>query len=279
MTSTLRTITEEVARGLGVRTFVDGTVPTLGTTSLICDPNRLEPDGEWDQIDAWIRFESGVLDGQIRRVTGFSTALVSGGLGTVQFAPAVATTVPSGTTYSIFKTYHPTDDYRVSINDALKELGMNRVTSIATTAEVSDVRRVSVPTVAGLPDAMLLLVERSVATTGSPDQYEALTEGLHYKKVQADSLMWLEITYSPATNTLLRFTYSHQATALSADTDSTSEPLIVIKALARKYLASARGDQAGADWWGREAERLRLLQVQQRPAARPYMKPWMQVGR
>lgn len=248
-TSTLRVIREEVARGLGVRSYVDGATPTLGTTTILPDANRLEPDGEWSDVDAFIQFQSGPLDGQERRVTGFTTGV------SVQFAPAVGTIVPSGTSYAITKTYR-VDDFNISINDALRELGMRRVTSIGTTAETTDVRNLPVPSVVSNTATELVAVERAIGTA-STFAYEPLYEGYHYQLVRNNGGAWLELKYAPTTGQVVRFTYTHEATSLVADTDATSEPLLLVKALARKYLAAANRDDAGVTRWGREAERIR----------------------
>jgi hypothetical protein len=265
--STLRQIREEVARGLAVRSYVEGSVPTLGTTTILPDTARLEPDGEWSDVDAFVYFTSGTLDGTERRVTGFSTGV------SVQFGPALTGAVPSGQQYAIFKTYSPTQDYNIAINDALRELGMRRVTSIGTTTETSDVRNLPVPSVVANTSTELLKVERSVATTASPYDYETLQRGYHYELVRHDGTAWLELKYAPVTGQVVRFTYSREADMLSADTDSTAEPLILIKALARKYLAAANRDDAGVKRWENEAERIRRDVLAPKQTSRTLTKP------
>jgi len=248
--TTLREIREEVARGLGVRTFVDGATPTLGTFSILPDNSRLEPDGEWSDVDSYILFTSGANDGVVRRVTGFSTGQA------LAYGPSLAA-VPSGTTYQLFKTYHPVEDLNIAINDAIRELGVRRVTSIGTTAEVSTERRLAVPSAIGNTSTQILAVERSVGTLGSSHDYETLQANYHYEMVRSDGASWLELGYAPTSGTIVRFHYIREADKLTADTDSVSEPVLLIKALARKYLALANRDAQAADIWAREAERIR----------------------
>lgn len=264
-TIALRALREEVARGLGVRSYVDGATPTLGTTTILPDANRLEPDGEFSDVDAYVQFQSGVLDGIERRITGFTTGV------SVQFAPAVGTAVPSGTSYAITKTYR-TEDFNISINDALRELGMRRVVSVATTTETSDVRNLAVPSAVANTATDLLGVERAIGTAGTFD-YEPLVESHHYQLVRHDGTAWLELKYPPVTGQVIRFTYGHEASMLSADTDATSEPVLLVKALARKYLAAANHDDAGVTRWGRESERIRKDVIPSTQASRKAVVP------
>jgi hypothetical protein len=271
-TTTLRVLREEVARGLGVRSFVDGSVPTLGTTAILPDPNRLEPDGEWSDVDAFVLFTSSPLDGQVRRVTGFTTGT------SVQFGPAVATAVPSGALYQIFKSYHPIEDHNIAINDALRELGMRRVTSVGTTTETSGVQGLPVPSVVANTSTDLLRVERSVGTLASPYDYEDLVQGYHYELVRNNGAAWLELKYFPVTGQVVRFTYSREATTLTADTDATDEPVLLVKALARKYLAAANKDDAGVTRWAREAERIRHEVIPSTQTSRKLVVPKITVS-
>lgn len=272
--TTLRSLREEVARGFGVRTFVEGSTPTLGTGSILPDWSRLEPDGEFDGIDAFILFTSGSNDGVVRRVTGFSTG------NSLQFGPSLSAAVPSGQSYQVFKTYHPTEDYNVAINDALAELGARRVVRVGTTSEVTDQRRLAVPSAIANAGA-IVKIERSVGTTGSPWQYEELFEGYHFRFVRStptagDVQQWLELMYPPVQDTIIRFTYESEVPRLVADTDATYESAALIKALARKYLDLARGNADGAKVWSEQAA---LLRAQQPPAeqARTLVVPRIQV--
>jgi hypothetical protein len=154
------------------------------------------------------------------------------------------------------KTYAP-EDYNIAINDGLRELGMRRVTSIGTTTEVTDDRHLAVPTSVANTSTDLIAVERSVGTAASPWQYEPLIDGHHYKLVRHNGTAWLELMYPPVTGQVVRFTYTREATMLTADTDATEEPILLVKALARKYLAAANRDDEGVRRWGSEAERIR----------------------
>lgn len=255
--TTLRDLREQAAKGFALRSYADGAVATTGTGGFLPDPQRQEPAGDWSEVDAFILFTSAPNDSVVRRVTAYT---VGSGL---TFAPSLATAVPSGATYQLFKDAHPIEDWNVSINEALKELGNHRVVSIATTAEVADNRRVSVPSAAGNPATRLLGVERSVGTTGSPWQYDPLRAGTDYDVVTSDGATWLELKYIPVQDTLLRFTYEREATELVVDTDATAQPALLVKALARKYKAAAKADDAGVKRWTLEAEHVRDLYPQQ----------------
>ena len=256
MPVTFLALKQETARGYKLRLLTQGTVPTGGSTTLFIDPNRQEPAGEFDRVDAYIKFTNGLGVGsvnlyEVRAVTGFST-----GNQTVTFAPGLTASVPSGTTYDIYKNYHPDSDLELAINSSLRDqFGARPVYTVATTVEVADVRRVTVPSAAGNSLTRFIKVERPVASTNSEHAWGELVRERDYHLVDAGGVLTVELQYPSVASTILRFTGMRPASDLSADTDLTEEPAHLITLGARKFLALQEGDQQGVERWGRELAR------------------------
>lgn len=243
--------------GLGLLT--QGTVPgTGGTTTLFIDANRQEPDGEYDRVDAWVKFTNGtgvasVNNGVVRAITGFSTGNQS-----ITIAPAVTASVPSGATYDIFKNYGPDNDVRLAINSGIRDLfGTRNVYTIATTVEpAADTTHIlSVPSAAGNTITQLLKVERPVGSINTDYKWEELIRGQNYDVVDDAGAISISLRYRTVASTVLRLTGIRPSSELANDTDLTEEPAHLIILAARKFLAlqdpNAKDD---VEKWGRELE-------------------------
>ena len=253
MPITLLTLKQETARGYKLRLLTQGTTTTGGSTTLFTDTVRQEPGGEYDRVDAYVKFTNGlgvasVNQYLVRPITGFST-----GNQTITFAPALVASVPSGTTYDIYKNFHPETDLELAINSSLREqFGPRPVYSIATTIEVADVRLISVPSAAGNTMTRLVKVERPVGSTNTDWAWRELARESDYHVTDNNGSLSIEIQYPSVASTILRMTGQRATTELAADTDTTEEPAHIIVLGARKYLALQEGDKAGIERWGRE---------------------------
>lgn len=266
--TTLRSLRADVVSGYDLRGFASSTVASHGSNSstLLYDPVRTEPQGEWDRVDTWLLFTNGTNNGLVRRVTGFSASGF-----TVTFAPAASATVGSGATYQLFKTFHPTVDGNLAINSALRDMAPERIVqSFATAAETDDSHTVSIPSAAVNANSEIFRIERSVGTTNSDWEYEELYEGTDYRiDLQATGgarVGTLVLADVGASGHVIRFHYRSPLAELSADTDSTDEPQGLIVLGARKYLALQEGDMAGVEKWGREFEAAKRDNTSRRPA-------------
>lgn len=251
---TLRAIREQAVRGYKQRWYAEGTVGTTGTTTILPDTNRQEPAGEWDRVDSWLHLIGGALDGQVRKVTGF-TAGVS-----VQVGPALASAIPSGQQYALYKEFDPINDFNVFINAGLREITAERtITSFATAAEVypsggEALYVYNVPSAAANRGTTLIKIDRSVGTTASPYDYTELLEGRDYEIWKSENVTTIRIKYMPVNGQLLRYHYQHIAADLVNDTDVTDEPLNLILYFARKHIALAEGDNDAFKKWAALAE-------------------------
>ena len=257
---------QEVARGYRLRALTQGTVPTGGNTTLFLDSNRQEPAGEFDRVDAFIKFTNGlgvasVNQYAVRRITGFST-----GNQTLTFAPALTASVPSGTTYDIYKNFDPDTDHELAINSSIRDqFGARAVYTVATTVEPNDdTHRVTVPSAAGNTMTRLIKVERAVGSADSDYHWDELEEHLEYRIVNHQGALTMELQYPTVASTVLRLTGMRPSSELSADTDLTEEPAHLIVLGARKYLALQEGDKAGIELWGRELEKAKTAYYMER---------------
>ena len=246
--TTLATLKADALRGYRARQLVVGTVASYNTTWLQ-DSNRQEPQGEWDRIDSWLKFTSGAATGVESRVTGFSAGNQS-----IVFAPSVPS-LSTSTTYQIAKTFSNAD-MLLAVNSALRDMAPERIIqSFATAAETGDQRWVSVQSAAANAIAETIRVDRSVGTTNSGFDYRQVYDGADFwTDSYADGSKVIRLAYTAASGTLLRFHYRRPAAELSADTDSTDEPVSLILAGTRKWLASMEGDGEAMARFGREFE-------------------------
>ena len=263
-----RTIKQEVLAGYKRHNYASGTVPTQGgSTTIFYDNNRQESDRFWslDGANTWLKMTaSGNNDGLVRRVTGFSTGNFS-----LTVAPALTASVASGNTYTLFKGPHPDNDIGQGINETLRStFPERRVSAVATLNEQEEVRSYTVPTAVMNAVTVLRLVERSVGTTSSEYQYEPLILGQDYKVWDTGGAGRLELQYIPVASQVLRFTGERIVADLSADTDTTDEPLAVILAGARHWLALQEGNKDLASYWERKFEEAKRDYQKRMPAVR-----------
>lgn len=248
--------------------MVTGTTPTAGSTTVIPDNNRQEPQGEWERIDSFIRFTSGlgVPTGNLgveRRITGFSAGV------SLTVAPALGASVGSGSTYYISKTFNDSD-VALAVNSSLRDQFPERmIESIASSADVGTGYTISVPSAASNAIAELIRVDRSVGSTNW--DYTELVQGVDYRidpSVGSGATQTFVSTRTAASGGALRFIYRRPAAEMSADTDATDEPVSLVLAGARKWLAIAEGDPAAIERHGREFESAKKDYVKSRSAKR-----------
>ena len=238
---------------MGLRLLTQGTVPTSGNTTLFVDTNRLEPDGEFDRVDAFIKFTVGSNNGAVRRITGFSTGNTS-----ITFAPAVTASVSSGTTYDIFKNYDPDTDVRLAVNSGIRDLwGARNVYTVASSVEPAGLttHQITVPSAAGNTMTQFLKLERPVGSINTDYRWEELRRGMDYEVLDDSGTLSVLLKYVTVASTVLRFTGVRPASDLTNDTDTTEEPAHLILLAARKFLALQKPDgQAEVEKWGRELQ-------------------------
>lgn len=274
-----RTLKQEVLQGYRQGAYRSSTVPTTGgTTTILADGNRQEPAGTWDRVDTWIKFDTGqpgvasVNDGQVRLVTGYSTNQ------TLTWAPALTASVPSGSGYRLFQSFHPDNDIGLAINTTLRDNFPERVVmSVATTHEQADVRSYTVPSAVHGAVAKLVKIERSVGTVSSSYQYRELRAGFDYNVVEYGDTANLQIQYIPVASTVLRLTGVRVASDLSADTDTTDEPENLILFGARMFLASQEGDNEKLSYWTQKFEAAKRDYLKSRQAIstkKPTFRVW-----
>ena len=219
-------------------------------------------------MDSYVKFTNGLGVASVnlyavRPVTGFSTGNQS-----ITFANALVASVPSGTTYDIYKNFHPDNDLPQVINESLRDqFGARVVYSIATTVEPSDTTRaVTVPSAAGNTMTRLVKVERPVGSTNTDYNWDTLLPNSDYRVVDNNGSLTIELLYPSIASTILRMTGMRADAELSADTDTTEEPAHLIVLGARKFLALQEGDASGVERWGRELAKAQQDYYKSRPS-------------
>lgn len=247
----LRTLRNATAEGYKNRYgLVSSTTGAGGSSTFVLDTVRLEPEGEWTDVDSWLQFQGGALDGQLRRVTGFSPA---NGL---TVAPALSGTPASGATYALYKVFHP-DTWRRAINEGLMDMAPDRMIQTYTEiTEFVDANNqpsyvVQIPTAAS-QDARIVMIQRQ-QFDGSAYQFSEIFENLDYTLYHQDSgagqLTFARLRYIPVLNRILRIHYEKRLAQLTADTDVTFEPLDAILYGARAHIAAMEGDKDSSAYW------------------------------
>lgn len=257
-TNTLLEIKQAALRGYNPRQFATGTVGSFNTT-MIVDTNRQEPQGEWERVDSWIKFTSGAAIGVERRVTGFSA-----GNSAIIFAPSVPS-LSITTTYQIAKTF---DDSAMllNVNSSLRDMAPERIVqSFATAFSVGDSYNLSVPSQAFNPRTELVKIDRSWGTTNSDWEFRELYSGSDYQMDIAGGAAALRLAVTYASGNIFRFHYRRAATELVVDTDSTDEPMSLILAGTKKWMAIQDGDQEAIAKFGREFEAAKIDYARSRP--------------
>lgn len=278
MPLTFSTLKQDVLRGYRPGAYETSSVPTPGgTTTVLVDSARQEPIGTWDRIDAYIKFgaASGVAsvnEGQVRLVTGYSTN------GSLTWAPALTASVPSGSSYSLWQTFHPDNHIGLAINTTLRDNFPERVVNtVATTHEQEDVRSYTIPSAVMNAQTQLVKIERSVGSTSSEWQYRELRAGFDYEIVDYSGTANLQIQYLPTASRVLRLTGRAVAADLSADSDTTNEPANLILFGARAFLAAQEGDAERLNYWTAKFEAAKRDFVKSRPAQslkKPVYRVW-----
>lgn len=279
MPFTFRQLKQDVAQGYKRHVFVASNTGSNGSTTIMFDTNRQEPDRFWslDGSNVWVKFlgnsAPSLNDGVVRKVTGYSL-----GNSSITFAPAVTASVAASCNYQLYKGSHPDNDIGQAINETLRATFPERVvSSIATTHEIEDQRSYTVPSAASSTITKLRRVERSVGTTASEYEYNTLVEGIDYRLLDTGGATLIELQYIPTPSMLLRFTGERVASTLSADTDTTDEPPAVILAGARHFLALQEGNTELATYWERKFEDAKRDYLKSRPAT-PLKVPFIRAG-
>lgn len=246
--TTLSTIIQDALRGYHQRQLVTGTVASYNTT-MLQDSARQEPQGEFDRVDSWLYVTSGAASGSEARVMGFSAGNQS-----VLFAPSIPS-LSATTNYRIAKTFSRADAV-LAVNSALRDMNPERIIqSFATAMIAADTLSISVPSQASNAIADLIKVDHSWGTTNSPSDWRELVEGPDYEvDLIADGTRTLRLAQTQASGNIFRFHYRRPAAELTADSDTTDEPLSLILAGTRKWLAIQDGDQQAIERFGREFE-------------------------
>ena len=279
MPISFRVLKEDAVRGYDIDSFATSTVPTQGgTTTVLVDSARQEAAGTWDRVNAWLKFGTGnpglasVNDSVVRAVTGYSTN------GSLTFQPPLTASVPSGSSYRLFRTFHPDNDAGLAINSTLRENFPERVVNtVATINEQEDIRSYTVPSAVSNAVTKLVKIERSVGTTSSTYQYRELRDGYDYELVDYSDTMNLQIQYIPVASTVLRLTGRAVAADLVNDSDTTDEPPTLILLGARHYLALQSGDNERAQFWGQKYSEAKRDYAKSRPPTplrRPHFRIW-----
>ena len=236
-------------------TAVGSTSSAASTTTAFIDNMRQEPARYWslDGADVWVKFlgttTPSLNDGQVRRITGYSTN------STFVFAPAVTTAPTTGTGYQLFKGPHPDEHVGLAINEALRSSFPERVvSSIATLHEQEDVRTYSVASAVSSPVVQLKEIRRSVGTINSGYNFQVLRLGFDYELIDNAGATTLQLQYLPTPSLVLTFIGERPATELVADADTSDEPPAVILAGARHYLAIQEGNKELAAFWKQRLE-------------------------
>ncbi len=252
-TDTLLQIKQAALRGYRSRQFVSGTI-TSATTSWFIDTARQEPQGEFESVDSFVKWTSGVAIGSESRVMGWSP-----GNSSIAFAPSVASgAINASTNYQIAKTFQDADMV-LNVNSALRDMAPERrIQSFATTNEIGGIQTLSVPSAAGNAIADIIRVDRSFGTTNSLYDFRQIYEGSDYMVdidgLNANPMLTLRLSYPAASGNIVRFHYRRPATELTADTDSTDEPMSLILAGTKKWMAEQEGDDTLARKYQAEFE-------------------------
>ena len=277
MPITYRTFKEDVVRGYRIGAYASSTVPTQGgTTTVLADGNRREAAGHWDRVDTWIKFDTGqpgvasVNDSAVRLITGYSTNQ------TITWAPALTVSVPSGSGYRLFQSFHPDNDAGLAINTTLRANFPERVVyAVATMNEETDVRSYAIASAVFNTITKLVKIERSVGSLVSEWQYRTLREGHDYTVVDYAGTGRLMVQYLPEASRVLRLTAERASQELTADTDTTDEPPNLVLSGARAFLAAQEGDKERLAYWTQRHEQDKRDYVKNRPAqalAKPHFK-------
>ena len=264
---TFQTMKQDVLRGYRQGAYQSSTVPTAGgTTTILVDSARQEPAGTWDRIDAYVKFGTGqpgvasVNDAQVRLITGYSTN------GSLTFQPPLTASVPSGSSYTLWQTFHPDNDVGLAINTTRRDNFPERiVNTVATTHEQEDVRSYTVPSAVMNTVTKLVKIERSVGTYSSTYQYRELRDHFDYEVLDYSGTGNLQIQYLPVASTVLRLTGRAVAADLSADSDSSDEPVNLILFGSRAFLAAQEGDAERLNYWTAKFEAAKRDYVKSRP--------------
>lgn len=257
-TWTLLQIKQDSLRGYRSRQFVTGTVASFNTT-MIRDETRQEPQGEFERVDSFIRFTSSAANGSEARVMGWSP-----GNSTILFAPSVPS-LNASTNYQITKTFNNADA-NLAVNSALRDMAAERrIQSFATANETGDQQWLSVPSAAGNAISQIVRIDRSWGTTSSPFQFRELYEGSDYQMDINSGTYTMRLAYPAVSGNLVRFHYRRPAAELSVDTDSTDEPMSLILAGTKKWLAEQEGDDTLAKKYQSEFESAKMDYVKSQP--------------
>lgn len=247
--TTFLSLKQTALQGYRVRQTATGTTATAGTTTVVPDANRQEPQGDWERVDSYMKFTSGANLGVERRVTGFSSGI------SLTIAPALSASVGSGTTYQLFKTF-PDSDVGLAVNEALRDSFPDRIIeSFASAGEVPSAYSFSVPSAASNALADIVRIDRAVASTAF--DYMPLFDGADYRidpSVGSGATQTYVSAQVGVSGAVVRFHYRRPGAEMVADTDTTDEPVSLILAGARKWLALAEGDTQATERFGREFE-------------------------
>lgn len=258
-TNSLLTIKQNALQSYRSRQYVAGTVASYSTTWMQ-DPTRQEPIGEFERVDSFVRFTSGAANSSEARVTGWSP-----GNSSLVFAPSVPS-LSASTAYYISKTF-ANSDVNLAVNAALRDMAPERrVQSFATAAEVGDVQTLSVPSAAGNTLTEVVRIDRSWGTTNSLSDYREIYEGSDYLVDLSAGSSTLRLNYPAVSGSIVRFHYRRSAAELTADTDATDEPMSLILAGTKKWLAAQDGDDTLFAQYGREFEAAKHDYLRTQPA-------------
>lgn len=245
--TTLLTLKQSALQTYKSRQYVTGQVASFSTTSIV-DLTRQEPVGEFDRVDSYIRFTSGPAIGAEARVMGWSPATSY-----VLFAPSVPS-LNASTNYYIAKTFNNTD-MNLAVNETLQNAAPERrIQSFATAAETGGIQTLAVPSAAGNAMTNIVRVDRSFGTINSLYDFRQIYEGSDYS-VDIDSGNYtLRLNYPAVSGNVMRFHYRRDVGTLTVDTDSTDEPLNLITAGIKKWMAEQEGDDIAARKYAAEFE-------------------------
>lgn len=257
-TTTLLTIKQQALQTYRSRQFVTGTVASFNTTMII-DSRRQEPRGEFERVDSFIKFTSGPAIGSESRVMGWSP-----GNSSILFAPSVPS-LNASTNYQITKTFLDSD-VGIAVNSALRDMApQRRIQSFATANEVGGIQTLSVPSAAGNAIAQIVRVDRSWGTTNSLYEFREIYEGADFSVDINSGTYTLRLNYPAVSGNIVRFHYRRPAAELTVDTDSTDEPMSLILAGTKKWLAAQEGDQELVERYGREFEAEKADYIKSQP--------------
>jgi hypothetical protein len=261
--TTFLNLKQTTVQGYNVRQMATGTTATAGTTTIIPDANRQEPQGEWDRVDSFLKITSGANLGVERRVTGFSAGV------SLTVSPALSASVGSGTSYQVVKTFADSD-VGLAVNSSMRETFPHRlIESFASAGETNGAFTVTVPSAASNPNANLVRIDRAVASTAF--DYQLLAEGADYRvdpSVGSGSTQTYVSIKAGVSGATLRFFYRRPTAEMVADTDTTDEPVSLVIAGARKWLAIADGDPQAVERHGREFQNAKEAYEKGRAAQR-----------